>query len=179
MARPAHHRYGAVFFRGLKSPLPSPAGIPHLPKSVSSGKSVVKAPLFLPSGFPNSTNPPLPLSRFSPSAFSQFSHLTTPHPMRKYPSSSVPPVRVLVAYAIRRFCDIVRPPGGRLKLPQSGLTTRCPKPVLQPHPAKSDLWNSQQRLDFGLWPAASLPRAPGLAPQASYLNSRYLKPSKG
>jgi len=43
-----------------------PAGIHHFPKSVSSGKSVVKAPLFLPSGFPNATNPPFPLFSIFP-----------------------------------------------------------------------------------------------------------------
>ena len=53
-------------------------------------------------------NPRLPL--FS------FSHLTTHHPVRNCQRSSDSPVRVPMAYAIGRFSDIARPPGGRLKM---------------------------------------------------------------
>jgi len=70
--------------------------------------------------------------RCSPSNFSQFYHLTTLHPMRKYPSSSVPPVRALVADASRRFCDIVRPPGGRLNSLDSRPTMRSLPPAPTP-----------------------------------------------
>ena len=47
---------------------------------------------------------------------SSFSHLTTHHPVRNCQRSSDPPVRVPMAYAIGRFSDIARPPGGRLKM---------------------------------------------------------------
>ena len=84
--------------------------------------------------------------RCSPSNFSQFYHLTTLHPMRKYPSSSVPPVRALVAYAIGRpvrqssfggggFFDIVRPPGGRLKFLQTIRVARPAPKTRSPTPS--------------------------------------------
>ena len=120
------------------------------------------------------TTPPLFAFRFSP-----IFHLTTLHPMRKYPSSSDPPVRVPVAYASRRLCDIVRPPGGRLKFPPTIRVARlAPKtrsPIrsgqIQVNPTSGTLgtgWIS----DFGR-------QLPFAAPQASGLNSRYLKANQG
>jgi len=46
--------------------------------------------------------------------FRLFPHLTTHQPMLYSASSLDLPVQVPMAYAIRKFCDIVRPPGGRL-----------------------------------------------------------------
>jgi hypothetical protein len=138
--------------------------------------------------------------RCSPSNFSQFYHLTTLHPMRKYPSSSDPPARVTMAHAIRRpvrqssfgdggFFDIVRPPGGRLKFPQRiRLAHPVPKTLIQPHPTPS----GQIRVN----PTSETPRSGWISgfgrqrpgPRASSLwfklkvsqgKSRHLKVSQG
>jgi hypothetical protein len=46
-------------------------------------------------------------------SFPPFCQLTTINPVLGFPCGSDHPVRVLMADAIRRFCDIVRPSGGR------------------------------------------------------------------
>ena len=55
------------------------------------------------------------------------SHLTTHHPVINFQRSSDLAVRVPMAYAIRRFCDIARPTGGPL-----GPKAESPKPRLKP-----------------------------------------------
>jgi hypothetical protein len=83
------------------------------------------------------------------------------------------------------FFDIVRLPGGRLKFPQTIRVahpvpkTRSPIPAGQilVNPRKSDLWNYPEWLDFGF--SDGCIHSPGLAPQASGLNSRYLKADQG
>jgi hypothetical protein len=109
--------------------------------------------------------------------------LTTANPVLGFPCGSDHPVRVLMADAIRRpvrqssfgdggFFDIVRPPGGRLKFPQTIRVahpvpkTRSPTPSgqIRVNPGKSDLWNAPEWLHFGLWPEASLPRPSRLKP---------------
>ena len=70
------------------------------------------------------------------------SHLTTHHPVRNLKSSSAPPVRVLLAYAIRRFFEIPRLPGGRLRI-RIGLQSPEENPTesnrIQVNPTISDL----------------------------------------
>ena len=79
----------------------------------------------------NQPRPPLGSLR-SVENFPVNPHLTTHHPVINCKCSSDPPVRVPVAYAIRRLCDIVCPPGGRTKspCPDPGTSHRAFRPVV-------------------------------------------------
>jgi len=110
---------------------PAPPWIPPHLRGPDTSPEIGREPTGLGASFADFVHRPT-VAKISHLSLFPTSHLTTHHSMRSSSCRSDLPVRVLMVYPIRRFCDIVCPPGGRLKMRigfSAGFCPQCQEPI--------------------------------------------------